>query len=48
MIVAVASDQKPPIVIPRSARASISMAKFCASAIRIKETSISTVSPIST
>ena len=48
MTVAVASDQNPPITIPRSARATIKTRKFGAIAIRINEDSISPVNPIST
>ena len=48
MIVAVASDQNPPIVMPSSARAAMSIAKFCASAIRTSEASMSPVSTMST
>jgi hypothetical protein len=48
MTVAVASDQNPPITMPKIARATIKTRKFGARAIRINEDSISAVNPIST
>ena len=44
MMVAVDSAQKPPIVMPSSARAAIRTAKFGASAISTSDASISAVS----
>ena len=46
--VAVASDQKPPMTIPRSARAIINVIKFGAIAITTSESSMSVVMAIST
>jgi hypothetical protein len=48
MIVAVASDQNPPMQIPRIARATINMGKLAASAISIDDASISADKPIRT
>ncbi|MNF10667.1 hypothetical protein D3C80_2116790 [compost metagenome] len=48
MRVAVASAQKPPMVMPSKARAAINTPKFGAHAIRISESSITAVSVIST
>ena len=48
MTVAVARDQKPPITMPRSVRATMSTMKFGAIAISASEESISPVKPVST